>query len=46
MALALLLIGAWLIITGTAILSWPAGVIVAGVCCVVAGYDLTRPTRS
>lgn len=37
MALFLLLVGAVLIVAGTALVYWPAAVVVAGVFCVVGG---------
>lgn len=44
MAVALLTIGALLIVAGTAVIYWPAAIVAAGVLCVLAGVDLARPT--
>ncbi len=44
-AIVLILAGAAFVIGGTAALSIPAAVIVAGTLCLVAGVDLVRPDR-
>lgn len=46
MAVALLIIGALLTITGSALFDWRAGIIVAGILLVVAGADLARTPSS
>lgn len=47
MAPALYIAGAVLVIAGTALLCWPAALIVAGVLALLAATDLTlRPTPS
>lgn len=46
MAVALLIIGALLTITGSALYDPRAGLIAAGVLCLLAGADLARPRRS
>lgn len=41
MPLALMLVGAFLMIAGTAIIYWPAALVVAGALVLAAGIDLT-----
>ena len=43
MAAALLLAGYVLVVAGTAVIHWPAALIVAGVLLLLGGYDLARP---
>ncbi len=42
MAPVLFVIGAALIIAGTAVIYWPVGLIAAGVLALIAGWDLNR----
>lgn len=42
-AVLLLIVGACLLVAGVGVLLWPAGVAVAGLVLIVAGYDLSRP---
>lgn len=43
MAVALMVIGAWLLVTAAAIVSIPLAMATAGVLSIAAGIDLARP---
>lgn len=45
MSAVLFIVGVALVIGGTAVIHWPAAVVVAGVICIAASLDL-RPTAS
>ena len=43
LAIALLLVGAVLVVAGASVIYWPAGLISAGLLALFAGVDLGRP---
>lgn len=45
MAAVLLVVGALLVLAGTAVLFWPVALIVGGLLCLAAGVDLARPDQ-
>lgn len=42
MSALLFIVGALLVVAGTAVIYWPAAVVVAGVLCLLAATDLQR----